>query len=64
VFNRRVPRCEACQAALPATLAYSATELALLEAEAQRLQSLRQDLAQEAEREAEQRRRSDGYWGP
>jgi hypothetical protein len=62
VFNRRVPTCESCSSLLPASFLFSARELAAIDAEHERNESIRKDLASEAE-EAERRRakrRGDG----
>ena len=62
VFNRRLSLCERCAQPLPADMAYGPSELALIEAEQQRVEQARASLArQAAERERElQRRRGDG----
>ncbi len=62
VFNRRVATCESCKAALPANMRFSVDELARLEAEAARIDTIRLEMLLEAElAEAEKRkRRGDG----
>jgi predicted RNA-binding Zn-ribbon protein involved in translation (DUF1610 family) len=49
VFNRRVAHCESCGAALPAEFGFSAKDLALLDAEHERIAKQRNDLAKEEE---------------
>ena len=56
VFNRRVARCESCAAELPASILFTATQLALLDAEHARNEKSRADLA----RDARSRRSTDG----
>ena len=62
VFNRRVPRCERCATALPASLMFTNEEIAMLAEEAARNDKIRQDMAREAEEiEAKQQRdQADG----
>lgn len=63
VFNRRVAACESCGAALPAGMRFSDAELAHLEAESARIEKIRRDMAQEAERAEEERRKRLGDGG-
>ena len=49
VFNRRVPRCESCGAALPADMGLTPKDLALLDAEHERIAKQRIELAREAQ---------------
>jgi hypothetical protein len=62
VFNRRVSACESCKAPLPASLRFNDDELARLEKESARIDKIRRDMAQEAQRleEEKRRRRGDG----
>ena len=55
VFNRRVANCEFCSLALPASFFLSAVELAAIDAEHERNEQTRKDLARDAE-EIERRR--------
>lgn len=55
-FNRRVVRCESCAAELPASLLFTAPQLAVLDAEHARNEKARVDLA----RGARPRRSTDG----
>ena len=57
VFNRRLAACEKCGAALPTALRFTEGELARLEAQAARIDKIRADMAAEAERQEEKRRR-------
>lgn len=63
VFNRRVAHCESCKAPLPAAMMYTADDLAHLDAEAARIDKIRRDMAREAERAEEERRRRQGDGG-
>jgi len=56
VFNRRVPRCESCTAELPASLLFTAPQLAVLDDELARNEKARADLA----RGARPRRSAEG----
>jgi len=59
VFNRRLASCESCKAPLPAGLRFTEADLARLEEESARIEKVRSDMAREAERLEEERRR--GY---
>ncbi len=63
VFNRRLATCESCKAPLPANLRFTKAELARLEEESARIEKIRADMAREAERLDEERRRSYGDGG-
>jgi hypothetical protein len=63
VFNRRVAACESCKAPLPASLRFSVDELARLEQESARIDKIRRDMAQQAERDEEEQRRRRGDGG-
>ena len=63
VFNRRLAACESCKAPLPASLRFSADELAGIERESARIEKIRRDMAQEAERLEQERRRRQGDAG-
>ena len=62
VYNRRLPACERCAAALPAGLALTAEQQAFLDAEAARNEQARDELARDAEADEQRRlrRRGDG----
>jgi hypothetical protein len=63
VFNRRVHRCEKCGRELPENLRFTASDLALIAAEAARVEKARRELQrdrEEEERKREQRRGSGG----
>ncbi len=63
VFNRRLATCESCKAPLPASLRFTENDLARMEAESARIEKMRRDMAQEAERLEEDRRRRRGDGG-
>ncbi len=63
VFNRRVASCESCKALLPGDMMFSVKELARLEEESARIEKIRADMAREAERIEEERRRRRGDGG-
>jgi hypothetical protein len=61
VFNRRVTKCEACSATLPAEFRFTDAELARIEAEHESNEKIRQALAREAaEREEAEAKRRNG----
>ena len=62
IFNRRVAACEACAEKLPADLLFSPEHLSLLDAEHAKNESVREDMAKEADELERQRvkRRGDG----
>ena len=55
VFNRRVAKCESCAAPLPANFLFTPADLTLIDAEHERNERVRKDLAREA-REIEEKR--------
>lgn len=55
VFNRRVAKCESCAATLPTNFLFTPADLALIDAEHERSERMRKDLAREA-REIEEKR--------
>ena len=63
VFNRRVAACEACKAPLPEELRFTGKELARIEEDAARIARVRADIAREAERLEEERKRRRGDGG-
>ena len=63
VFNRRVPKCESCSALLPEALLFGAEDLAAINAEHQRNENIRKDLAREAEDIERRRARRRGEGG-
>lgn len=50
IFNRRVATCESCGAALPAELLFTAQQLKVIDAEHQRNEQARKDLANAAKK--------------
>ena len=63
IFNRRLAQCEFCKAALPVNRLFNASDLARLQAEADRNAKIRKDLAREAEAEKQRKRRRRGDGG-
>ena len=62
VFNRRVAKCESCAAMLPTNFLFTPADLAFIDAEHERNEKVRKDLAREAREIEEKRakRREDG----
>lgn len=63
VYNRRLSRCESCGGALPPSIRLSEAERQHMEADAERNEQVRRDLAADAERAEAERERRRGSGG-